>query len=182
MDVQQLGFFQRLRLILRLIVGLLFHHGPPETARHTARWKGSSDGARPSIPQGPSPELRTFMRVIPIAQTQSASGIDVTLFSLVIFNEGFIVHGMHSSKYGDIGGGNIWHAQPAFNVVDDRGNAYQWRGGSAHHSRFEFLFSPSLDENAQDLTLTITQFRWVFPREHRDELDDGPWVFKVVLT
>ncbi len=180
MEVEHLSLGQRLRLALSLIVSLFFHHGPPQTARNTARWVGPPHGP-PPIPMGRPPELRTFLRVIPVAQTQSVNEIDVTLFSLVCFEEGFIVHGMHSTKYGEIGRDNIWHAHPAFDVVDDRDNVYQWRGGSAGGSRFEFRFSPALDENARELTLTFTQFHWSFPQAQRRKVDEGPWVFTVAL-
>lgn len=184
--MQQLGFFQRLRLVLGLIWSLLIHPAPPaerlppETATNRARWAGEP-GTTPPRPQQPPP-LGDLVRVIPIAQTRSASGIDITLFSLIIFEGGFIVHGMHSLKCGEIGRDNIWHAHPAFTVADDRSNANLMRGGRTNDSRFEFQFFPALDTNARELTITISEMRTTFFKEHRHEVDEGPWVFSVALT
>ena len=187
MDVEHLSFFQRVRVIFRMIYALLLHYGPrehlpPQTVRNTARWAGPPGSQPPPRTAGPRPELREFRRVIPIAQTQSANGIDVTLFSIDSFREGFIVHGMFSPKYGETDRDNIWHATPVFTLLDDRGNAYQWRGGSGHDNRFESRIQPGLADKAAELTITIGKIHWTFLREQRHVDDEGPWVFKVPLA
>ncbi len=179
MEMQDHSFPQRVRVIFRLIAALLFHRAPTETS---SGWSASPDLPPRPMPRGPRPEIRELLTVIPIAQTQTAAGIDVTLLSLESYRSGFIVLGQHSAKYGEHGPDNIWHAIPVITAVDDLGNDYQWWPTGGNRNRFECQFAPALDPNARELTLTITVIRWTFFQEHRHQMDEGPWVFHVSLA
>lgn len=180
MDVEQLSFFGRLRVIFRMITSLLFHRMPQRDT--STRWSASPDVPRPPIPRGPRPELGDLRTVIAIAQTQAAAEIDVTLFSLESYENGFIVLGQHSAKYGEIGQENIWHAMPVLTARDDLGNEYQWWPVGSSRTRFSCQFSPAVHAGAAALTLTVTRFHWVFHTEQRVQVDDGPWIFTVSLA
>ncbi len=180
MEVKNLSFSQRVKVIFRLIAGLLFHRIP--SSETSSGWSASPDLPPLPVPRGPRPEVRELLTVIPIAQSQTAVGIDVTLFSLESYNEGFIVLGRHSAKYGEHGPNNIWHAIPVFAAVDDLGNDYQWWPSGGNRNRFESRFAPALDSKAHVLTLTVTQVRWTFISERRNQMDVGPWVFRVPLV
>jgi hypothetical protein len=189
-EYQPIGFFQRLRVVLRLIWSLLVHPtppsepSPPESVTNRARWSGKP-GTTPPRVESPPP-LGELVRVIPIEQTQSASGIDITLLSLELYHEGFVLLGLQSAKYGEWSRENIWNAHPTFSVIDDRGNAYRWWRGSDNPKegiyRFEDRFAPGLHPEARELTITLTEMRTTFFKEHRHVVDSGPWIFSVALT
>lgn len=177
METQSLSFLQKVRIILRMIMSLFARAKPPATAT----WSSSSDVAVLPNLSGPRPKLEDLKRVIAIGQVQSAADLDVMILSLESYGDGFLVLGRHSNKYGDLSPDNLWHAMPAFSAVDDLDNAYRWMPTGGNRNRFECAFTPALNSLARQLTMTVTQVRWTFLRENRQQIDEGPWIFTVPL-
>jgi hypothetical protein len=175
---------ERGNFILRLWARLLLLWTNPFHRSH------SSIGRRYLLPVGwrsapkptwPAVKVEGLERVIPIAQTETAAGILVTLFSLEAYENGFLVHGDISEKYGAWSSENFWVAQPTFVVTDDVGTDYRWWPANGDHTRFTNGFAPELNPNAHELRLTVTHIQWTFFKTHRHVLDKGPWTFRISL-
>jgi hypothetical protein len=178
MQLERGNILQRLWTMLRLIGAAIFHRTPQMRESRLplpGGWK--------SVPQPtwPAVKLSDLRRVIPIVQTQTAAGIAVTLISLESYENGFLVHGDFSEKYGERNAENFWVGHPAFVATDDTGTDYRWWPSSGHDGRFKSGFAPALHPNARELRLTVTHVQWTFFKKRRRELDEGPWSFRISL-
>jgi hypothetical protein len=178
MDAIELTFPQRLRLAFRLILSGVW--GKPPQVTET-RFSAPESWKRLPKPTGPIADLGEPRRVIPIVRSESAAGMTVTLISLEIYDGGFLVHGQFPAKYGERSLENIWMAHPTFVVTDDVGTEYRWCGSGGSDTRFMPSFTPAPNPAAHELRVTVTHIQWIFHREQRHELDEGPWEFEIPL-
>lgn len=178
MHIEQQNIFQRISNMLRLLWPNPFHRSSRTTETRSSapeNWK------KLPKPTGPIADLGELRRVIPIMQTQSVNGIAVTLISLEIYDGGFLVHGQFPAKYGERSIENIWMAHPTFIVSDDTGAGYRWCGSRGDGTRFMPSFAPAPNPTSHELRVTATHIQWIFTKERRYELDEGPWSFSISL-
>jgi hypothetical protein len=178
MDAVDLTFLQRLRLAFRLIWSGVRGKQPRATE---TRFSAPESFKRLPKPTGPIADLGELRRVIPIVQSEQAAGLTVTLISLETYDGGFLIHGRHSLRYGERSAENLWMAHPTFVVTDDTGTEYRWGGSRGDGTRFMPSFAPAPNPAAHELRVNVTHIQWMFPKERRHELDEGPWSFSIQL-
>lgn len=146
--------------------------------------------AEPLNPSVPSdrPALRDLLRVVPIAQTVERNGIAITLLSLEVYDDGFLVYSLVSlpdthpmvvesnrvhqamvealRRCRDTGAApdttalaNLPHPQLMLAATDDQGNRYTaWFGGTLDQ-RSTHHFAPPLDPAARTVRFDA-ELRW----------------------
>lgn len=157
--------------------------------RHVTRLSRFPGTARSAHPIGPPPALRQLLRVIPAGQSQLHGGTEVTLLSLEVYAEGNLLNLRVVSPPERVDNPPVhWHPQLALKAVDDRGNQYSdwWPGGGTgdgRQTRSSYLFTPSLDPAAKELTVEVLEVVWrQFGREkYHEEVQKGPLTFTVIL-
>jgi hypothetical protein len=178
MQLEQQNFFRRLWTMFRLLWPNPFHRSPRSTETRSSAPAGWKKLPKPT---GPIADLGELRRVIPLVRSEHAAGMAVTLISLEIYDGGFLVHGQFPAKYGERSLENIWMAHPTFAVTDDIGTEYRWCGSGGSGTRFMPSFAPAPNPTAHELRVTATHIQWIFTKERRYELDEGPWSFKISL-
>ena len=206
--VAQLGVERRLRPVTAVVTGLIAGMAVPSVRRTLERRRGGAgDGwigftpvqrnvARlapgPPVPPGAPPALHDLARVVPVAQTQDLGEATLTLLSLEIYGDGFLVLSRLR-----------WDADPAHPpgmhrssevpqvAHDDRGGRYvRWPyGGGGHDREWRAAdgFTPALNPTARELRLEVPelrlrQFNWMRDEDLGEQIRPGPWVFTVPLT
>lgn len=114
----------------------------------------------PKTEPAPAP-LGDLLSVIPIAQTQAAVGVSVTLLSLESYAHGYIMHyrtifdepaALHAGRTRHIGSLEL-------DVIDDRGGHYDGHmqfGRSDHHTwYFGNVYRPAVDPKARELRVRV---------------------------
>jgi hypothetical protein len=149
-------------------------------------------GAPFPFPRGPAPTFTELKRVIPIAKSQPCGSATLTLLSLEEYLEGYIVTARLILGERKIVARQSPHL--VFRTTDDQGNRYEgWcvGGGSKNELRAECKFTPSLDQNARELTVEIDGVHWVvWPQPQQGgqgqkpevDLDPGPCMFVIRLA
>ncbi|MDP9372661.1 MAG: hypothetical protein M3Q65_09460, partial [Chloroflexota bacterium] len=145
-----------------------------------------------ALPPGPPPQFDQLVRVVPIAQTREHDGTTVSLLSLEVYADGFLLHSrirfgqeQQQRRFGS--GGPL---EMTLDVRDDRGGEYRiWPGGGGGNPRewrFEHRCGRAPDPAARELRVTVTELRWRrLDREQRRMVtagaQPGPWEFTVAL-
>ncbi len=139
------------------------------------------------------PRLDRLVRVLPIAQTQEASGIAVLALSLEEYTTGFVVT-FQAQSHGAV---EFIDEPPrlTLSVTDDREREYRVAlGGAAGEGarndwqwRHTYRCFPALPSDAAELRLIIAAMRWEAPDQKRPEYVpvlsvEGPWAFTVPLS
>lgn len=128
----------------------------------------------------PPPALRTLVRVLPVARTETRDGLAVTLLALERYDNGFVLQCVLQT--GDRATGM---PDPHPVVADDCGNRYTaWGGGGggsgAHQGEWRCAFNcvPALDPAARAVTVAIPDLPFL---TGDDATRPGPWTFTVPL-
>jgi hypothetical protein len=135
------------------------------------------------------PALEDLVGVIPVAQTQRCAGVDVTILSVELYTDGFLVN---VRLLFDPNAGSPLSPQarplfPAFEAEDDRGTRFTGRpsfgsSGVGRQARYLYRFTPQLDRSARELRLRCTELRWREPGRARSEAATvGPCAFSISL-
>ncbi len=139
------------------------------------------------------PRLDQLVRVMPIAQTQEASGVAVLALALEVYTTGFVVTFQAQSH-----GAMPFIDEPprlTLSVTDDREREYRVAlGGAAGEGarndwqwRHTYRCFPALPSDAAELRLIIAAMRWEVADQKRQEYVpvrsvEGPWAFAVLLS
>ena len=146
--------------------------------------------------RGATPQMDQLLRVVAVAQTHEWSSGRLTVVSLELYAEAFLVHThlrctVERRAANDVdesqAAGAAWRrvnlASPEvlFDTTDDRGGSYGcWSGGGYGGSstpgqmlwRRDYVFAPALDAAARALRLTVPAIEWV----SHDPAQPGPTV------
>ena len=134
--------------------------------------------------RGATPQPHELLLVVPVVQTRALAEGSLTIVSLEVYAEGFLVHSQ--MRYADKRGTDaapdakaapgIWRrgdfASPEvlFEATDDRGGTYGcWSGGGYGGGaapgemlwRRDYVFAPTLDPAARSLRLAISAVEWL---------------------
>jgi hypothetical protein len=160
--------------------------------------------------RGATPQPHHLLRVLPIARTRDLGAGNITLISLEIYAEGFLVHTQmrHTREradrtgHGGAGESSTWRraevASPEviFQAGDDRGGTYGcwssggYGGGAAPDEmlwRRDYVFAPALNPAAAELRLIVTTIEWVrygtgAPQPTVEESEPIDWTVAVPLA
>jgi hypothetical protein len=162
--------------------------GEPPTAEPT-RWETHRAGTRaaPGWVGQPPFTLRQLLRVLPIAQSHRTESLELTLLSLEIYAEGFLLNG-RVDREGDI---EVRRWPEVVLAASDEGDQ-DYRplpcggNGISTQWRFCFQFAPPLREAARELRIRVDEIRWRRPDRATSQLavertDSGPWTFTIPL-
>lgn len=135
------------------------------------------------------PALEDLVRVIPVAQTQRCNGVAVTILSVELYTDGFLVNARVLSQSSAASPPSPpWRfLRPAFEAEDDRGNQFTGRPyfgslGAGRKMRYLYCFTPQFDRSAHELWLRCTDLRWREPGCSGDqEVALGPCTFSIPL-
>ena len=142
--------------------------------------------------RGATPQPHRLLRVVPVVQTHDFADGSLTVVSLEIYADAFLVHThLRYPVDGREGGGEAdpgtWRrvrlATPEvlFEATDDRGGGYGcWSGGGYGGGgargemlwRRDYAFAPVLDPAARALRLAVSAIEWV----RHDPAQPGPTV------
>jgi hypothetical protein len=144
-------------------------------------------GGYGSMP-GPAgkPTLRELRRVLPVAQTERAAGVEVTVLSLETYADGFLVNLRLLPLEGEPSAARYLPIL-AVEANDDRGGRYEGeaRGvpwADRRQWRLSYAFQPALDPTAQSLNLRFPQAQWLSSLGQGSETLTGPWAFTIALA
>jgi hypothetical protein len=150
--------------------------------------------AMPDVLTGPPPAMQELVGVVPIAQTQAHGGTVVTLFSVELYADGFVVHGRirREDRRPLSGAGASRQPVAQLRAGDERGGRYEARPGRLIGSdydrewRFMQSFGPGVDPAARELRLDIAEVNWRRSEEipsmsERTDVHPGPWAFTIPL-
>lgn len=139
------------------------------------------------------PRLDRLVRVVPIAQVQETSGIDVLALSLERYTASFVII-FQAQSHGAV---PFFDEAPQLKlmVTDDRERAYDLAlgdaaGEGAHRDwqwRHTYRCFPALPQDATKIRLTIASMTWLVPDPRREGYvpvltAEGPWAFIVPLA
>jgi hypothetical protein len=143
------------------------------------------------------PKLVDLVRVVAAGQTATVDGVSVTLLSIELYDDGFIINGRVRRSIPSSSDEGV-HWLPALDTgtelraADGHGGVYaslgMGGGGDAKEYRLHQTFSPALALNASELRIELANLRYVRfdPRapddRSRDELKHGPWSFVIPLA
>lgn len=135
-------------------------------------------------------------QVVPVGQRQVASGFSITVFSLELYVNGFMIVTRIERTDGRPANGVI-----TFHAEDELGGVYRsWdyagSGGGvphkSHYWRYSYLCTPGVNPEAGSLRLEVPEMKIIEMRPSGDrtcgpiieakEQFNGPWVFEVSLT
>lgn len=136
-------------------------------------------------------EARVLERVVPIAQTKTQGSTELTLLSLEVYDDGFILHYQLRAleEEREVRPGVMifpGHPEVIFEIRDDLGNEYKGfpggAGGSHKQWRGEHRFTPRIDQKARTLHLRVEEVQWLaHGAGQRSRIQPGPWEFAVSL-
>jgi hypothetical protein len=169
-------------------MGFIGTGGFIETAEHR-------DEATPDIEamlkEAGIPRRRVLIRVVPAVQTQTVGETQVGLASLELYDDAFVAH-IRLKELEEPKRDNpflIMPGMPHFVVEasDDKGGIYSGSqgggGGDGSEWKFEIVFTPALADEAQSVTITVMELRWLaMGPGSRSRLEPGPWRFEIPLT
>lgn len=138
-----------------------------------------------------------LIRVVPIGRSETIDGVTVTLLSLEIYADGFLIVGSIAGEkirtsYDDISRIGVTSSGINLSIIDNYGNSYAPGSfyGSGHGSKLRFaqVLTPGLDLDISEIKIIILQVirtttSLVYPRTVSDRSTvSGPWLFSVSLT
>jgi hypothetical protein len=133
--------------------------------------------ARAQLPPRSHPGLGEHVRELPIGQACMHNGTELSLLSLQVYANGFILHTRLL-----VPEPIRWPNLKELLAADDCGGSYHGRlcdgGGKDREWRLAFRFSPALNPAAHELLLEIGGMRW---ERFVEEVHPGPWEFTVSL-
>lgn len=175
---------------------LLLMPGVTSPAMRTSSVASSITSSK-MVLEGTSQSPAQLLKVIPIAQEQKQQGTTLTLVSLEVYSDGFVIQGQIFAENAPptTPDHSLLPDIPSFLGSDDLGNFYRGdsKGGSGsqQHWRFSHIFKPALHSNAQELRLEIPKIIWQRfdwqrgernqPRQRQIEREAGPWIFTINL-
>jgi hypothetical protein len=135
-------------------------------------------------------------RVVPVRQRQIVGGLSITVFSLELYVNGFMIVTRIERTNERPADGVI-----TFRAEDDLGGAYRswdYAGsgggipGKSHYWRYFYLCTPGVNPEASSLRLEVPEVKIIEMQPSGDptrgptietkEQITGPWVFRVSLT
>jgi len=134
---------------------------------------------------------KVLERVVSVAQTRTQGETELTIISVDLYDDGFILNYRLRAPvepmglgFGMISLGST--GEILFKVADDRGAKYHGMpgagSGSGEYWRGDFTFTPRVNPQARELTIRVEEFEWMVrdPRQ-KSQLQLGPWEFRVPL-
>jgi hypothetical protein len=133
--------------------------------------------ARAQPPPRSHPGLGEHVRELPVAQALMGNGTELSLLSLQIYANGFILHTRLL-----VAEPIRWPNLKSLVATDDCGGSYFGGlcecGGKDREWQLAFRFSPALNPAARELKLEVEEMRW---ERIVEEVCPGPWEFKLSL-
>jgi hypothetical protein len=138
-------------------------------------------------------QARVLERVLGIGRSQTRADTELTLLSLEMYDDGFILnYRVRGTDLGEWAGLAFIFAPPIpnapFAATDDKGARYigmPWggSGGPGGDWRGDVHFTPKVTEGAKELVIRVEQVHWSgFGQSQKSRVELGPWEFVVPLT
>lgn len=140
------------------------------------------------------PQLTKLDRVVGVGQQVDNGGVRVSILSVELYEDGFLVHSRAQLDTGDLNLGRVAPRPSAtklmLQITDDRGGNYRaWpsgSGGSGKDYRWSTPFSPAVDSRARLLRIEAPAIHLLRHPEQEStavvETDrPGPWVVEIPL-
>jgi hypothetical protein len=155
---------------------------------------------------GATPQPHQLRRVVPVAQARALDGGSLTIVSLELYVEGFLVHtqvrhareqaGAASTSGTGRGSEPFRSPEIVFAAVDDRGGSYGcWAGGGYGGGglpgemlwRRDYVFAPAPPADARELRLSLPAVEWLSydpanPRPTVETTQPVGWTLTVPLA
>lgn len=156
--------------------------------------KSSSDRPQTDARASVVDALGELVQVVPVGQTEVACDIAVTILSVELYSEGFLVNGRirvlsRLSQSNPSPYRLVVDSSATVTLHDSDGRAYRlWarRGsGDRHEFRLRHYFQPALDPQVEQLGIVIADLRGIVIDESRPDDRDadvvlhGPWSFTI---
>jgi hypothetical protein len=172
---------------IRRIVGQVGRTTSMDRAEHDR-----SGWTPPAIPNSPPPELGRFVDVVPVAQTRTIQDTDITLIAVELYAggmrlSGFVTNEKKLRRDRHIPPSEFMHFLVVGSASDDAETRYQcWPESFNSDGRFTLILGPVLNPNVAELTIALSEVRWVkFGPHHQEsntDIEPGPWQFTVRLN